>query len=168
MIDKTSYINIYKLPYAVISTYKYNSVYLYNANIFIIITFNKNIKIFFNEDFFLIKKNLFAFNKHLQNFIAQFFFYKNLKIKFLGKGFKIKKKQKKSVFFVFNRSHITTLWFNQLLNYKLKKRKVYINFINKNNNIVNLLKKIRYISTYTKRGLRLSRQINYKRKGKKT
>jgi len=109
MILKKFFLNIYKLPYTVMNTKKNYFIFLYNNNTFIIFNCKKEIKIFFNKDCILFKGRHFFLNNFLQSFISQFFFYKNLKIKFLGKGFKIKKKKNKSVQFVFNRSHITTV-----------------------------------------------------------
>lgn len=107
------------------------------------------------------------FNKYLKTFEIYFFF----KIKFKGKGFKIKFTKKiKLIKFFFGRSHIT---FYKLKKIKLKKINKY-KFIIKSFNLSKLKKiasKITYIKTvnlYTLRGIRISRQFISKRKGKKS
>lgn len=44
---------------------------------------------------------------------------------------------------------------------------MYIKYLNKNKGIVRGIINIRYINIFTKKGLRLSRQIVFKKKGKK-
>jgi ribosomal protein L6P/L9E len=94
-----------------------------------------------------------------------------LKIKFKGKGFKIKfNKKLKLIKFYFGRSHIT---FFKLKKIKLKKITKY-KFLLKNLNFNKLKKKaseityIKPVNVYTLRGIRLSRQHISKRKGKKS
>lgn len=93
------------------------------------------------------------------------FFFK--KISFTGKGFKIKKKQK-IIFFFFNKSHISLLICNSAVIKKINKQKILFFFKNYSlyEKILSKILKIRYANIYTKRGLRFSRQLILKRKGK--
>ena len=95
--------------------------------------------------------------------------YSVKKIKFLGKGYKIKKISKLSVDFVFNRSHKTIIFFKNNFFKKIKKKKIHIKYTgyDLHNKIQQLTLGIRGVSHYTRRGLRISRQIIYKRRGKR-
>lgn len=46
----------------------------------------------------------------LSSYLRQLYWYEFAKIKFRGKGYKIRKSSCKSIFLQFNRAHITTLW----------------------------------------------------------
>jgi hypothetical protein len=105
--------------------------------------------------------------KKLNFFIKQFNFFNFTKIKFTGKGYKIKKNSNKSVVLLFNRAHTTTLWWKNITLLKLKKYKLYLKYDYKNYNIVNTIINVRHINIFTKKGLRFSRQILLKKKGKK-
>lgn len=79
------------------------------------------------------------------------------------------KRKKKYIKFFFGFSHPTMLFFKNL---RLKKTHKYRFCVLKNNqkkliSLSNLVKKIKPINMYTKRGLRNSRQTILKRKGKK-
>jgi hypothetical protein len=144
-------------------------IYMYNKNFFIVLFFSKNSTLYIKNNYLIVVQNLKKFeNKIILDFFLQFYFYKNIKIKFLGKGYKIKKKNNNSIIFFFNRSHVTSLWYNLIIVKKIKKRKILFSFLKYNWNYINIFKKIRYVSTYTKRGLKLSRGLFLKRKGKKT
>jgi hypothetical protein len=97
---------------------KNNDVYLYiyNKYYFCLIKFNNNIKINITNQLSLKiahTKNICSIFesdvKKLNFFIKQFNFSNFTKIKFTGKGYKIKKNSNKSVILLFNRAHITTL-----------------------------------------------------------
>lgn len=93
------------------------------------------------------------------------------KIKFKGKGYKIiYNKIKKNIKFFFNTSHLNIIIFKKLIIKKnLKNKFILINKKkNSNNFIVNKIVKIRNINIFTLRGLRKSKQIILKRKGKKS
>ena len=100
-------------------------------------------------------------------FLRQFFLCSFSKVKFTGKGYKIKKNSKKSVILLFNRAHITIFWWNNFILKKLKKYKMYIRHTNRNCQAIKALLGVRNINIFTKKGLRSSRQILYKKKGKK-
>lgn len=109
--------------------------------------------------------------KQINKFLKTFEFYFFIKIKFKGKGFKIKfNKKLKIIKFFFGKSHIT---FFKLKKIKLKKITKY-KFILKNLNFNKLktnaskITKIKPMNVYTLRGIRLSKQIIKKRKGKKS
>lgn len=90
------------------------------------------------------------------------------KINFKGKGYKILKKNN-TLILNFNYSHINiTLFFNTIC-IKLNKFK-YI-FVHKNlikiTNLILKIIKIRYLNIYTKRGVRLSKTIIYRKIGKR-
>jgi len=89
------------------------------------------------------------------------------KIKFTGKGYKIKKNTKSSVIMLFNRAHMTVFWWNNIIVKKLKKYKLYIKYTHYNQTAIRTILNLRSINIFTKKGLRQSRQIVYKKKGKK-
>lgn len=96
------------------------------------------------------------------------FFFK--KIKFKGKGFRIKFFKKiKIIKFFFGKSHKTFIFLKNINKKKINKYKFYIIGINKQKilKIVEKILKIKKINIYTLRGLRKNRQIIFKRKGKK-
>jgi len=91
------------------------------------------------------------------------------KIKFTGKSYKIKKSSN-YFSFEFNKSHLEIiLWKNSFIK-KLKKAKILI--FSANPTIANSLSRkiinIRPINPFTKRGLRSSRSIIFKKIGKKS
>lgn len=119
-----------------------NENYLYKSNI------KNNFEKFFNS------WNLFYFNK----------------IKFKGKGFRIKFFKKiKLIKFYFGRSHKTFILLKKTLKKRINKYKFILMGLNKNKILIisKKITNIKKINKYTLRGLRLSRQIIYKRKGKK-
>jgi hypothetical protein len=68
---------------------------------------------------------------------------------------------------LFNRAHITQTWWKNIILRKLKKYKIYIKYTHKNNNFIKSIIDVRYINIFTKKGLRKSKQILFKKKGKK-
>jgi ribosomal protein L6P/L9E len=166
-------INIFipnKVNFLVLNNKNTNILYIYNnENYLIIKTTNNNI--FFNKSLNLIKFYKIEKNETTENCINKFlfswnnFFFK--KITFNGKGFKLKKKLQNLIFF-FNHSHVTLFIPINVYLKKIQKSKVMI-FYKNFRNYTSFLKKIitiRKINIYTKRGLRFSRQLVYKRKGK--
>lgn len=118
------------------------------------------------------KKFNFLFKK-IQKII---FLFENIffnKIKFKGKGFRVRfKKKNKILKFTFGHSHINYIFIN-FKKVKIKKLGKYKYIIkSKNKFILNKLSKdickIRSINLFTKRGIRLGRQVVFKRKGKKS
>jgi hypothetical protein len=152
------------------------TIILYNKKFSInIVNVNNKIKIdietyclkfikFYNPD---LNLSFNEANKYLKTFEIYFF----IKIKFKGKGFKIKfNKRLRLIKFFFGRSHIT---FYKLKKLKLKRLNKY-KFILKSFNLSKLkryasnITYIKPVNVYTLRGIRVSRQHISKRKGKKS
>ena len=119
-----------------------------------------------NSTFLKLKVNNLQ-NKKLNWFLKQFYICAFNKIKFSGKGYKIKKNSKQSLILLFNRSHITIIWWKNIILKKLKKYKIYIKYNYKNLPMVQTILNTRPVNIFTKKGLRNSRQILKKKKGKK-
>jgi hypothetical protein len=144
-------------------------LYIYNTNYFCFLKFSKKteIKIKINKSLEIGNNSGVIVLEKIKYFLNQFYFYKFIKIKFTGKGYKIKKNSNKSMILLFNRAHTTTLWWKNLIIKKLKKYKIYIKYNNTQKYIINSILNTRYINIFTKKGLRISRQIVFKKKGKK-
>ena len=128
--------------------------------------FNNIIKIYHTN----VLNNQTLVNSTLNNFLKLIDIYEFVKIKFKGKGFKIGFYKNKSIMnFFFGASHINIFLIKNTLIKKISKYK----FILKSTNIIELnnlskhIVNIRKINYYTLRGLRKSRQILIKRKGRK-
>lgn len=152
----------------------YNVVYIciYNKNFIIIIksTVKKDRTFKIDNSNCLYFSIWSGLDKYLSNntfiFLNQFFKYKYFKIKFTGKGYKIKKK-KRIFFFLFNRAHPTRIWWRYIFFKKFRKYKMYLKSTNFSNSLAYNLLNIRKINIFTKKGLRLTRQKRLKKKGKK-
>ena len=151
-----------------------NYIYIYNKIFYFTIVTKFNINVEENTNSIIIenfdsRKKKELEKKIIGTFIKTWSIYFFQKIKFTGKGYKIKKK-KKSIKFFFGRSHLTTIFFKKINIRRLTKYKLFfftkkyetVKFIN------SLINKIRKINIYTKRGLRFSRQKIYKKTGKKS
>ena len=127
------------------------------------VLFNKNqLKKNWNLILNKINKNIFIFNSIFFN-----------KIKFKGKGFRVRfKKNQRILKFTFGHSHINYVFINNSKTRVKRLGKYKYVLKSKNDLKMNLfLKKIcniKPINIYTKRGIRLGKQIIYKRKGKKS
>ena len=161
----TVMINIQTFNLSVLKKKKLIYIYIYNNNFFCIFKTSSVVNIM-NNTFLRITKIDIQTNK-LNLFIRQFYQCTFSKIKFSGKGYKIKKNSKQSLILLFNRSHTTTIWWKNSFIKKLKKYKIYVKCTNRNANIIQTILKIRPINIFTKKGLRDSRQILKKKKGKK-
>ena len=139
-------------------------LYLYNNKYSILLKL-KNLKIISSQAILL--KSQIKNKIHLYNYIKQINNYMFIKIKFTGKGYKIKKNNNKNIVLLFNRAHITNLWWRNLFLKKLKKYKIYIRYTPINKNIVGLITATRNVNIFTKKGLRRSKQVLFKKKGKK-
>ena len=119
---------------------------------------------------FDLNKNNIKISFILDNFLKSWNTYIFKKIKFKGKGFRIKSFKKiKLTKFYFGRSHKTFVFLKKIKKIRINKYKFMLLSINKKK-ITNLSKKItliKKINIYTLRGLRLSKQTIFKRKGKK-
>jgi hypothetical protein len=146
--------------------YNFNFFLKNKDSFFFINKFNNIIKIYHKSVF----NNQILINSTLNNFLKLIDIYEFVKIKFKGKGFKIGFYKNKNIMnFFFGASHINTFLIKNMLIKKISKYK----FILKSNNITKLndlskqIVNIRRINFYTLRGLRKSRQILIKRKGRK-
>ena len=164
----TNIIFLENFKISVFSYKEYIYLYIYNKNYYCLIKLNKKIKINIKNNKTIeiddIKENT---TKCLNFFLKQFYFYEYTKIKFTGKGYKIKKNTNKSMVLLFNRAHTTTLWWKNIFVKKLKKYKIYIKYNTTQKKIINTIINIRPINIFTKKDLRKSRQILFKKKGKK-
>lgn len=150
----------------------YNKNHNFNFSInsknsfFFINKFNNIIKIYHKNIF----NNQILINSTINNFLKLINIYEFVKIKFKGKGFKIGFYKNKNIMnFFFGASHINTFLIKNMLIKKISKYKFIIKSTNimKLNDLSNNIIKIRKINYYTLRGLRKSRQILIKRKGRK-
>lgn len=124
-----------------------------------------NIKIFTENT----RKNTYT-NNGLNKFLKELYCYHYLKIKFKGKGYKVKiLRKRKMIQFFFGVSHIKIVFLKKIILKKLTKYKFFLKSKN-----IQILKKIgnkilnvRRLNPYTLRGLRLSKTVIVKRKGKK-
>ena len=154
------------------------NVYLYNKLYFIYLNnlTNKNFYKYDSEtnSLSIIKlkpnKNMICMVNFLNQFLKSLNVYFFFKIKFKGKGYRIRfYKKNKIVKFYFGKSHITFFFFKKLILKKISKYKFIIkspNFFNLKNKALKIVK-IKKINVYTLRGLRIARQNIFKRKGKK-
>ena len=158
-----------------ISIFKKNGlfyIYIYNKNFFLILKTNLLVGIKNSNEFLFFEKG--TINRRLQgkqdlnSFLKQFYMYSYSKLKFTGKGYKIKKNKKCNMMLLFNRSHITNIFWKNIFIKKIKKYKMYV--CGTKNNICKIISTIlntRSINIFTKKGLRVSRQILLKKKNKK-
>ena len=171
MLQKRFKMNLLNFRFSLLKNSKLQYIYIYNKEYFIVImvgnktkvSVQNNKELSFNYDI-LFPCKLF---KSVSSFVRQFGLSNFSKIKFSGKGYKIKKDSNSSVVLLFNRSHTTKIWWRNLFLKKLKKYKLYINYTKKNREIINKVLSVRYCNIFTKKGLRKSRQVFLKKKGKK-
>lgn len=156
--------------------YKYILIFNKKKNIYIKYKLNNEIQMCYikNLNCIIIKINYFnnlnVINILLNKQIKSLDYYFQQKIQFFGKGFKIKKLKKNILNLFFNKSHLMFIKWNKIFIKKIKKTKIILQSTNYNSirlNSFNLIKH-KYLNTFTKKGLRLSRQLIYKKVGKKT
>lgn len=103
----------------------------------------------------------------LKNWFITFFF----KIKFNGKGFRIQSfRNKKLMNFTFGHSHKMYMHLPKTFFKRINKYKYFLKTKNLNlkHHMTNLFKTIKPINKYTLRGLRITRSVIVKRKGRKS
>jgi len=106
----------------------------------------------------------------LNNLLFAFNHYFFKKIKFKGKGFRLKiKKQKKICKFLFGHSHTMLTYIKNIKIQKCTKYKFNLKSVNKINLqlLISNIIGVRPNNVYTNRGIREGRQIIFRRKGKK-
>jgi ribosomal protein L6P/L9E len=151
-------------------------VFVYNNVMFLKLKINtkrlflnketNNIKLLFNS----CGNDSIFMNNTINKFLKELYTYHFIKIKFKGKGYKIKiLRKRKMIQFFFGVSHIKLTFLRKIILKKLTKYKFFMKSKN-----IHLLKRIsnkiinvRKINPYTLRGLRFSKMIIIKRKGKK-
>jgi ribosomal protein L6P/L9E len=109
--------------------------------------------------------------KMLNNLVFAFNRLWHVKIKFAGKGFKIKRRRKtKSIKFFFYYSHINVVVLKKSKIKQRKKNKFIIKSWRPYNTILasKLITSIKNLNVYTKRGIRVSKQLVFKKTGKKS
>ncbi len=165
----------YNINYFIVKNKQINSsfIYLYNSDYYFCFS-SINEFVFVNEDSNTITiKNLSfndknkLFNSELNKFLFSWDSIYFNKIKFTGKGFKFKKKIS-NLFLYFNRAHKCFFIGNNVILKRLSKNKVLL-LKNNYNHLIHdsiLIRSIRSNNIFTKRGLRFSRQIILKKKGK--
>lgn len=161
MLDKRVY--LYNCNYSIIKKNNFSYLYVYNYNYKCIIKVKSNIKIL-NRLSLII--NINGVGNVIDKFIKQFYLSNVVKIKFTGKGYKIKKNTSNNIQLLFNRAHITNVWYKNVILKKLKKYKMLVKHVNNKGLIKNIMG-VRPVNIFTKKGLRLARQNIYKKKGKK-
>jgi len=166
MIFLKNLINLQNFNFSIIKKEKSTYLIIYNKNFYSIIKIRKGVKILNNLYLELIGGEARVI-KSINEFLKQFYLCNFTKIKFTGKGYKIKKNSKQSIVLLFNRSHTTTLWWRGIFLKKLKKYKMYIRYNKQDKMVINTILNIRPINIFTKKGLREARQIFLKKKGKK-
>jgi hypothetical protein len=110
LIEKSIFLK--KLNFSLFKNAKVNYIYLYNENYFCLIKLNNKVIINIKNNNFIdifVSKYNSSILKQLELFIFQFTQTEYTKIKFTGKGYKIKKNTNNSIILLFNRAHTTTL-----------------------------------------------------------
>ena len=89
-------------------------LYLYNKNYSILLKIkNSSFKILSSQTIILNNRQESqqqTYPNNVKKYLKQIDVYIYVKIKFSGKGYKIKKNSNKSIVLLFNRAHITHLW----------------------------------------------------------
>lgn len=157
--------------YSVFKNKNIYHIYIYNNHFFFIFKINPcvQLKIVSSKRFKIrqtLSTNTTPF-EDLDKYIDQFDRYKYTKIKFAGKGYKIRKRSLHSMVLVFNKAHMTIIWWRNILLKKIKKNKFYVKLTAKNHQFINTITGVRRINIFTKKGMRISRQVLFKKKGKK-
>ncbi len=168
-----------KTEYMTIENFNNIIIYVYNTNFYLKIKTNKyksNIQINTILNIIILtnrgaNNKLKLLNNYINNLIFSWNNFYFEKIKFTGKGYKIKKSNKKnSLALLFNRAHPTMLFTKKIIFKKIKKTKIIIMGVNfhKLKFIRSMIVAIRKYNTYTKRGLRGTRSLIIKKSSKKT
>lgn len=140
----------------------YNHTYLISWQINQILFFNK-----ISNCITIQKLQINELILYLNSFFYSYSIVNLTLIKFKGKGFKLTKK-KQVVNFLFNFSHLSYYFPIKSTIKKLTKNKFLVFTASRNTltKISNFIKQIKQINVYSLNGLRVKRQLIYKRKGK--
>ena len=139
----------------------YDNIYKYNINY-------NNTKIKLNYNKFQILNNNVLYNKHIKNIWDQFKKIKFKKIKFEGKGYYIYKNLKNTIAPKFGFAHRLYAYNYNLLVKFLSKTKFIIYSYSLTDCILSAerIKLLRPRNIFTGRGVRFSRSIRYRKRGK--
>ena len=163
--------------------YKYNYIIVFNEVSYIkyVLSTSTNILFLKNLNYITVTLGFFSKNNTVQGLInilnKSIVLYFLKKINFSGKGYKIKKLHRnlskctqKYLNFYFNKSHFNIVYFFGIKIKKLKKTKLLICSTNCDNLslVSNSIVSIKNFNPFTSKGLRLSRQVVYKKIGKKS
>ena len=86
-------------------------IYVYNKYFYCFFKILKSSNLKLNNNSYLEVESYFNTKFiNINSFLKQFYLCQSAKIKFTGKGYKIKKNTKKSIILRFNKAHITILW----------------------------------------------------------
>jgi len=165
----------YNISYTIIENNNTNFkfIYLYSEYYYFSMLLEKK-QIFLNCDtnMLYIKNDNYSnyinlFNTEINRFLFSWDSLFFNKVKFTGKGFKFKKKIN-NLFLFFNRAHKCFFIGNNIILIRLSKNKVILLKSNVNHLIADskIIRDIRQNNIFTKRGLRFSRQLILKKRGK--
>lgn len=168
-----------KCEYMILENTKKKIIYIYNKNFYLKLKIQKkDIKLAVDnstKSICVTNKKILGKNGLITNYINNLIFSWNSfyfeKLKFTGKGYKIKKSEKKnSITLLFNRAHPTIVFTKKILIKKIKKTKLIIlgTNINTLSKIQKKIVNVRNLNIYTKRGLRNCRSLIFKKSSKKT
>ena len=121
------YINVHNYNYSIFQKEKYTCIYIYNNYYSCFIKINRKIEVNVRSSNKIALKSCDL--KSINTFLYQFLVCNFTKIKFVGKGYKIKKNCNNNIFLLFNKSHITNVWYKNIILKKYKKYKIYIRHI---------------------------------------
>lgn len=171
MKNKKLLIFFYKNLNCLILKKKINSIYFFNRKYFFLFPYINIKNVYLNKNInILIIKELKNFSnkiKIIYNITEQLTenYYK--KIIFNGKGFKLKKKSNKNFFF-FNNSHIKLIVENKNLILKNSKNSFLVLYKNKFNlKLINYIKNLFKLNIFTKKGVKINRELMLIKKIKK-
>lgn len=164
----------YNINVSVLENNNNKIIYLYNNNYFFSLISTKLLFINYDSKYIhlyntKLNNKISLFNNELNNFLYSWETIFFNKIKFTGKGFKFKKKIN-NIFLYFNRAHKCFFIGKNIIVKRLSKNKIILlknNFYDLTKDSI-ILRNIRKNNIFTKRGLRFSRQIILKKKGKTT
>jgi len=105
----TQIVNIKGFNISIFKKKKFYFLFIYSGNYYCIIKVLNQVKVK-NTSFIEIYNDSKNTQKAINLFLKQFYMCSFTKIKFTGKGYKIKKNAKQGLIMLFNKAHITTLW----------------------------------------------------------
>lgn len=153
-------------------------LYIYNNNFFFFFKVKNCNRLFVEKSTKCVSLTLnntsslnMTLNKYINDLLFSWnnFFFK--KIKFIGKGYRIKKfKKKRIIKLKFNRSHINILRSGNNIIKKIRKTKILVANTHREEltKTSQTITNVRPVNLYTKRGLQIKRCVNYRKMSKKS